>query len=299
LLLKLIFKKLKFILGICQSLIYSNLYISIAAVFLTIETQIQLGMKPQFHPYVFIIFFATLFEYNIHRLILVLTNKDALNHDRHSWIKKYPKRFYFIVFFSILGFLVSILLAKEKVLIALAPIGLLTIFYSLPFLKKLKYVFRLREIPFLKIFLISFVWSIVTILLPIIQSNNNYDNKHILLMLIERFIFVFAITIPFDIRDISDDRASGLKTIPILIGQKKSIVVANISLLLFTTICLVHYPMYKLTFILPGLILSALSTLFFLNNKMLRSLYYYHYCILDGTMILQGFLVIIFFYFLN
>lgn len=280
-------------------LINSNIYISFAASILAFETQIQLGMKPQFHPYVFIIFFATLFEYNIHRLILVLTNKDALNHDRHSWIKKYPKRFYFIVFFSILGFLVSILLAKEKVLIALAPIGLLTIFYSLPFLKKLKYVFRLREIPFLKIFLISFVWSIVTILLPIIQSNNNYDNKHILLMLIERFIFVFAITIPFDIRDISDDRASGLKTIPILIGQKKSIVVANISLLLFTTICLVHYPMYKLTFILPGLILSALSTLFFLNNKMLRSLYYYHYGILDGTMILQGFLVIIFFYFLN
>lgn len=280
-------------------LINSNIYISFAASILAFETQIQLGMKPQFHPYVFIIFFATLFEYNRHRLILVLTNKDALNHDRHSWIKKYPKRFYFIVFFSILGFLVSILLAKEKVLIALAPIGLLTIFYSLSFFKKLKYVFRLREIPFLKIFLISFVWSIVTILLPIIQSNNNYDNKHILLMLIERFIFVFAITIPFDIRDISDDRASGLKTIPILIGQKKSIVVANISLLLFTTICLVHYPMYKLTFILPGLILSALSTLFFLNNKMLRSLYYYHYGILDGTMILQGFLVIIFFYFLN
>lgn len=290
---------MKFLTDIYRALIHSNLYISFAAVFLTIETQIQLGLKPQWHPYLFIIFFATLFEYNIHRLILVLTNMDALNHNRHSWIKKYPRRFFIIVFFSIIGFLVSILLAKERVLIALAPIGLLTIFYSLPFFKKLKYVFRLREIPFLKIFLISFVWSVVTILLPIIQSNNTYDKGHMLLMLIERFIFVFAITIPFDIRDMSDDRVSGLKTIPILIGQKKSIVVANISLLLFTIICLVHYPMYKLTFILPGLILSALTTLFFLNNKMLRSLYYYHYGILDGTIILQGFLVIIFFYFLN
>jgi len=280
-------------------LINSNIYISFAAALLAFETQIQLGMKPQLHPYVFIIFFATLFEYNIHRLILVLTNKDGLNHDRHSWIKKNPEQFYFVVFFSIIGFLASILLAKVQVLFALAPIGLLTIFYSLPFLKKIKYVFRLREIPFLKIFLISFVWSVVTILLPIIQSNITYDKGHILLMLIERFIFVFAITIPFDIRDMSDDRLSGLKTIPILIGQKKSIVVANISLLLFTIICLVHYPMYKLTFILPGLILSTLTTLFFLNNKTLRSLYYYHYGILDGTMILQGFLVIVFFYFLN
>jgi 4-hydroxybenzoate polyprenyltransferase len=289
----------KFLTDIYSALIHSNLYISFAAVFLTIETQIQLGLKPQWHPYLFIIFFATLFEYNIHRLILVLTNMDALSHNRHSWIKKYPRRFFFIIFFSIIGFLVSILLAKERVLIALAPIGLLTIFYSLPFFKKLKYVFRLREIPFLKIFLISFVWSVVTILLPIIQSNNTYDKGHMLLMLIERFVFVFAITIPFDIRDMSDDRVSGLKTIPLLIGQKKSIVVANISLLLFTIICLVHYPLYKLAFILPGLILSALTTLFFLNNKMLRSLYYYHYGILDGTIILQGFLVIIFFYFLN
>ena len=61
-------------------LIDSNIYISFAASMLAFETQIQLGMKPQLHPYVFIIFFATLFEYNIHRLILVLTNKDALNH---------------------------------------------------------------------------------------------------------------------------------------------------------------------------------------------------------------------------
>lgn len=36
-------------------------------------------------------------------------------------------------------------------------------------------------------------------------------------MLVERFFFVFAITIPFDIRDIEADKQAGLKTIPLLI----------------------------------------------------------------------------------
>ncbi|HXU27354.1 MAG TPA: hypothetical protein VN698_08990, partial [Bacteroidia bacterium] len=61
---------------------------------MTIETQIQLGMHPQLHPYLFLIFFATLFEYNLHRLITILTNKKAINSDKHSWVKKYLKMFY-------------------------------------------------------------------------------------------------------------------------------------------------------------------------------------------------------------
>jgi len=64
-------------LNLLKILIHSNIFISLAAVSLTIATQIQLGMAPQWHPYLFIIFFATLFEYNIHRLITVIKNKDA------------------------------------------------------------------------------------------------------------------------------------------------------------------------------------------------------------------------------
>lgn len=118
-------------------------------------------------------------------------------------------------------------------------------------------------------------------------------------MLIERFIFVFAITIPFDIRDISDDKGAGLKTIPVMIGEKGSILVANVSLLLFLALGIFHYTTFHALHILPGLILSALSTLVFINHKTLRTLPYYHYGILDGTMILQAALVIAFYYFLN
>ncbi|MBK8472274.1 MAG: hypothetical protein IPL33_08940 [Sphingobacteriales bacterium] len=54
--------------------------------------------------------------------------------------------------------------------------------------------------------MIAFVWTAATILLPVIHSEKTYHNLHLFAMAIERFLFVFAITIPFDIRDMIADR---------------------------------------------------------------------------------------------
>lgn len=279
-----------------NALINTNIYISIAAVFLTIETQIQLGMKPQWHPYLFIIFFATLFEYNLHRLITIITNKEALNSDKHKWVRENLKGFNFLVFISVTGFICVAFLAKKEVLITLAPIAILTMFYSIPIFGNHKSIFRLREIPYLKIFLIAFVWSSSTILLPIIQSNSTFNKTHIITMLAERFFFIFAITIPFDIRDIEADKQAGLKTIPLLINENKSRVISYISLFLSFIISFFHYQLIGCWFVIWALGISTLTTFIFLGKKKIRTLPYYHYGILDGTMLLQGLLVFIFYY---
>lgn len=279
-----------------KSLIDSNLYISFAAVFLTVETQIQLGMKPQWHPYLFIIFFATLFEYNLHRFITVITNKEALNSDKHKWVKENLKGFYLLVFTSLAGFICVAFLAKKEVLITLAPIALLTLFYSIPVFGNKKSIFRLREIPYLKIFLIAFVWASSTILLPIIQSNAIFNKVHVITMLAERFFFVFAITIPFDIRDIEVDKQAGLKTIPLLFNENTSNAIANLSLFIFFLISFFHYQIQNYWSIIGALSISTLTTFLFLNEKKFKKLTYYHYGILDGTMLLQGLLVLVFYY---
>ena len=171
--------------------------------------------------------------------------------------------------------------------------AVITIFYSLPLYKTKKSIFRLREIACLKIFLISFVWSASTILLPIIQSANHFNKNHVLAMLAERFLFVFAITIPFDIRDMQADAKEKLLTIPLLLGKKNAMVLANILLILFAVVCLWHYGYHASMWLVLAFLLSALSTLFFVNNKKLQSGYLYHYGILDGTLFLQGALVLI------
>ncbi|MDP1800966.1 MAG: UbiA family prenyltransferase [Bacteroidota bacterium] len=253
-------------------------------------------MKPQLQPYLFIIFFATIFEYNLHRLITIITNPASINDPKHSWVKENIKAFYFLVALSVIGFFVAAFMAKKIVLLTLLPIGIITLFYSLPVFKTKKTIFRLREIPCLKIFLIAFVWSVTTILLPILQTGNSFDRWHIITMLIERFIFVFAITIPFDIRDMKSDENAGLQTIPLIIGEKKAILVANVYILLFLTLCSLHYFNTALAFILPAFIVSGLSTLFFINNSQIKKVLHYHYFVLDGTMLLQGVLACICYY---
>jgi 4-hydroxybenzoate polyprenyltransferase len=277
-------------------LINTNIYISLAAVILTVETQIQLGEKPQWHPYLFIIFFATIFEYNLHRFVTILTNPDALKGEKHKWVNNNKTGFYLLVTASVVGFIIAAFFARPQVLLALAPIGALTLFYSLPVFKTKGALVRLREIPFLKIFLISFVWAATTILLPIIQTGIKYDLTETVLMLIERSLFVFAITIPFDIRDMASDQQSGLKTFPLLLGEKKAILSANIAIILFLGLCICHYTTQSSRFLLPAFIISALSTFIFINNKKVQKLYYYHYGVLDGTMMLQGLLVIVCYY---
>jgi 4-hydroxybenzoate polyprenyltransferase len=261
---------------------------------LTVATQIQLGMKPDWRPYLFLIFFATLCEYNVHRFITILTKKAALDSERHKWVKENLMGFYLLVFLSVAGFAVSVLLAKREVLFGLAPIAILTLFYSIPVYRNKRAIFRLRGIPYLKIFMISFTWSAATILLPVIETEQHFPPWHIALMLIERFIFVFAITIPFDTRDMEFDKAAGLKTIPLLLGEKRSMTLAYFCLIIFTALSAFHYSYLKEPFIVIALVISALSTLIFLRSDRAKKLPLYHYAILDGTMLFQGVLVVAF-----
>ena len=276
-------------------LIHSNLYIALSAVFLTVSAQIQLGLEPQGHPYLLIVFFATLFEYNLHRLVTVLTNKEALDSEKHHWVRDNLKKFYALILISVLGFAVVVYLTKIEILVALAPFAVLTLFYSIPVLGDKKQIFRLRDIPFLKIFIIAFVWSSATILLPVIHSGQVFNKVHVAAMLAERFLFIFAITIPFDIRDLEADRHSGLKTIPILVQEKKAMTLSYLALLGFFLISVIHYQIRNEVFISLALSVSAITSFIFLTSEWFKRLPFYHYGILDGTMLLQGILVYLFY----
>jgi len=277
-------------------LINSNIYISLAAVLLTVEAQIQLGMQPQWHPYLFIIFFATMLEYNFHRLITLLTRKETLENEKHTWLRNNLKSFYFLMAISVVGFFIAFLFAKKQVVITLLPIGIITVFYSLPIFKTKAKLFRLREISILKIFLISAVWALSTILLPVIQAERHFDFLNILWMLIERMLFVFAITIPFDIRDMQSDEHAHLKTIPNLIGEKRAIRLAVFALLLFAILCVAHYVKTPLVYTLPALLLSAITTYVYITKEKIKKLTYYYYGVLDGTMFFQGLMVVASYY---
>lgn len=283
-------------IAILQLLINSNIFIALAAVFLALETQVQIGLKPQWHPYLFLIFSATIFEYNFHRFITILLHRDALENPKHKWVKNNLIFFYAVVATSVIMFAISVFLAKLSVLITFAPIAGLTLLYSTPVFGKKKHFLRLRQIPYLKIFIIAFVWAATTVLIPIIHANKLFSHSHVVLLMTERFIFVLAITVPFDLRDVEVDRKAGLKTLPLFLAEKNSYRLSILLLFLFAVFITWHCVHFSQLVLLIPFSISVITTFIFLQSATIKKSQFYHYGVLDGTMLLQGVLVIATYY---
>jgi len=241
---------------------------------------------------------ATFFVYNWHNLITALTKKVTLYAESNSWIRNNLKWICLLVFIALAGFVVAIIPIKSEVLLTIFMMGILTFFYSVPVSENSSYLFNLREIPYLKIFVIVSVWAVSTVLLPILQAGEVIFNAHVILLFAERFFFVFAIAIQFDIRDMQADRNAGIKTIPLLINQKKAVVLSYLSLLFCFLISFFHYQMQNEWFVIEALCISLITTTLFLKIQFFKNLGRYYYPVLDGALLLQGILVLGF-YFLN
>ena len=165
---------------------------------------------------------------------------------------------------------------------------LLAMGYVLPVLFAKK---RLRDLNYLKIFLIALVWPWLTVFLPAAEQHMHF-NLPVYLMCLERFFFIFAITLPFDIRDLEIDAHMDVKTIPGGIGVKKSKILASVLLLAMLACSSLNWILNAYNhWIMLAMILSAFSS-FLLIMKSDRSKHDYYYTgLMDGTMILQGLLV--------
>ena len=208
--------------------IYSSAHIALCACLLTLESYLVLQLPIDLNV-VFFVTFATMAVYSLHRLVGMSKVKAFDNQGRYKLIKKFKN--HILIYFIISGIATSYFffhLPTDKIIFLLVP-GLLTLAYVLPILKSKK---RLRDLPFIKIFLIALVWVWLSLLLP-----SNFNDRPLLLLLsIERLLFFVAITIPFDIRDILVDESIGVKTLVHHLGIKRSKTLAQILLLLAISI---------------------------------------------------------------
>ena len=116
----------------------------------------------------------------------------------------------------------------------ISGLGMLNFLYAFPFLPRTLYLDtnqNLRLISGLKVYLIALVWSGVTVILPIV--NNGFDfNADVGITFCQRFIFVLALMLPFEIRDLQYDSLK-LATIPQKIGAKNTKVMGVLLLIVF------------------------------------------------------------------
>ena len=200
-----------------KGIIFSNILVSFCALSLVISSQIMSGSYNK--SISLFVFFSTLSTYNFQRIIHV---ENITSKERKRWICKNKSLIYILIVFSALISLYYFIYLNRRTQIAIFLAGSIAILYP----------FGLRRVPFLKIFLICGVWTIVTSLIIMLEDNISIKQNEFL-HLAARFAFVFAITIPFDIRDMRLDHQK-LKTIPILIGENISKIMSY-SLLIIST----------------------------------------------------------------
>jgi 4-hydroxybenzoate polyprenyltransferase len=271
----------------------TNLLLSFATVFLAVATTMQLGLKPRVSPVLAVVFFATFLFYNISRIRKELNNKHDVNFGKS--IRDRITVFNLLVLISVIGMAVCTMYLKAEVLLMLLFLAGVSLLYSVPSFKGIGNSISLRTIPYLKIFLITGIWAAVTVILPVLQSQSSPEKSEVIAVFSERFIFLFVIALLFDIKDMRPDKETGLKTIPLLLGYRKAMQLANGLLILFLISIILHYKS-SLHFVLVSFIVSALSTFVLINNRKISTTPYFHRGIVDGTLLIQPLLVLIFYY---
>lgn len=269
-------------------LIYSNLEIATAAIAMTWQTQLLLTDRFEFSDLTIFIFLATLLLYAVHRLLPLLKPMAAPPQARFLIIQSYQNWLVGIAGAASLGVLFLFFrLPNDLKILLLAPIGLAG-GYTLPILPKGK---RLRDLPFLKNILIAGVWTWVTAVVPI-REKEMWQGLSPMLLSVGRFCFIFALSLPFDIRDMTMDRQAKVRTIPATmgIGATKILAIALNGITLACASRNFQFGFYTFGDWL-GISISVLGSSILITYARPENKDWYYAGLLDSMMILQFFLV--------
>ena len=223
-------------------------------------------------------FFSTLLVYSFSILFSALRVKgfDSLFYLNYLLIQKV------VLVVSILIIPSYLIEFSIDILLMLVPVGLVSFLYPVEIASDKEKSIALREFPYLKIFLIGVSWGVVTVVLPLINTSVNLDFS-ILIEMVVRTLFVVAITIPFDVRDMYSD-SPNMKTIPQEIGASKAKILAYLLLILNLIYYFFYIPLSveSLFFILVTLVVTSVLVRYSGNNRPK----YYYTILIESTSIL-------------
>ena len=155
----------------------------------------------------FFIFFSTIAGYNFVKFVSIYKSSK---HEISLFLK-------LIQLISVIaGLFFYFQLSKASIVFVLF-LAIVTFLYANP-LHKNK---NLRNLTGLKISIVALVWASTTVVLPILNENIELLNKNIWLSFIQRFLFVFILTLPFEIRDLKFDEST-IETLPQRLGVCKT-----------------------------------------------------------------------------
>jgi len=202
-------------------LIETNLFIALAAVMFMWSGACWLNIPLEKLVFLSLqVFSSTWFVYQISRWVYfqkgIYTNSEEWV---LLWFQQHPKFNRFTIYLSALLTIILTFFLQWTTMIVLLFIGIISVLYTVPVLKPFGIPTRVRDFPYVKIFLIALVWSVTAVILPATEAHFPFDTRRdIWLLLGAQFLFIFFITLPFDINDEPHDKLAGTRTIPVVLS---------------------------------------------------------------------------------
>ncbi len=289
---------MKYLVRIFDFIIYGNFFIALCATAQTLQTVKLRHYSIDGNPHLIFVFAATFLLYNIHKILTFRFRKedfDNITPATQRTITRFLKAKFFETPLSILTFTAGMVSLECYLRFYIdtqwlvVGAGAMCLFYIMPILNGK----RLRDIPYIKVFMIAGVWAFVTVIFPLKAFAKEWYSCDTFLIF-EKLAFILALTLPFDIRDISWDTRTKVKTIPLSIGVINSKRLSLALLIVSFTISALIFMMgvYTIkTLIAIGISLAISAWVIYQADESKND--YFYYFVLDGMLLLQSALTIV------
>jgi 4-hydroxybenzoate polyprenyltransferase len=272
-------------------IIYGNFLIAICATMSTLSTVVLISGFIDVKDAVLALFVgaATFFLYNLHKPITYLLRKQFIDNQRFTKTKAFQIPLSILTILAgiyCVFFFFSTQSLQLNTQLFLIGIGFLSLGYVFPIFGKGR---RLRDLAYVKIFLIALVWAAMTVGLPYLEVKNAVNVFDFWQLFIERACFVFALCIPFDIRDMDWDAQTNVKTIPLSMGVKnaKLVGISALILAIILVFILKNTEIYTSFQSFSQFGVYLLSIVLIITTNKNRSDYYF-YGLVDGMIFVQS-----------
>lgn len=279
----------KLLTHIISWLLYTSIFAACCAVGLCMATERLLlaDIPPLFIPLHFFVFGSTAMVYNAHFLQLKTSERVS---DRYQWSLQYPYAHRIVFGLGVLLCGGSLFWLGWQILLACVLLGVLSFGYSLPLLLPVGSGIKLRDFGWVKILLLTGVWTIVTSILPMLYWHVPIADYPFEILL--RFVFMFVLCVAFDIRDMQTDFKAGIYTLPNRIGLQNSYRLMYGFILLFLALSIVQYLRYPSAIRLGAELITAFITWRVIVYTRTHTSDKIYLGLVDGMMLLYALLVL-------
>jgi hypothetical protein len=273
--------------------LFANIFISLGAAVFTESSFALFGISDAHHSYAFLVFFSTLFIYNLQRVVSTTAVHPHSTSVRRAWINRNKKAMFIVMLLGAAGTIEFYCIGDKRITTSLIILFVFSLAYFFP-------ITPLRNYAWPKLLVLSGVWLGVTVVVPYLFAHQFFENKpfvfdsfSLLGIIGSRFFFLLGLCVAFDLRDVAEDKLAGITTIAGNIGERKT-KISSILFLMLGGACLPFSYQESFQFLHTLALLASIGiTIILLGfNSKKRNEYYFIFG-LDGMILLQGILVLL------